>query len=337
MRAVSHLFDVLPRLGAAPRPSPPDATRRIVGECYEFFDRVFPDCGLRDLTEGMYGGNPTVPYEEAQRRQSNWLLDQVGCSRGTRLLDVGCGYGRLLELAGQRGAQATGITISPAQVARCRAAGLDARELDYRAPADDWTGQFDAVVANGSIEHFVTPRDVVTGQADAVYRQMFRIFHRLIDPASPLRRLATTVIHRHAHSPRLRPRDLTRSPWAFRCGSPQYHYALLQNTFGGFYPARGQLARAAAPWFRLVGEVDGTDDYHLTSEECFRRVRRVLFSWRSGPPIWRRLASYFASQPRHALEMCWCLLVAESWQWQFRGADPPVRLLRQTWEYKPQS
>ena len=28
-----------------------------------------------------------------------------------------------------------------------------------------------------------------------------------------------------------------------------------------------------------------------------------------------------------------CLLICESWNWQFRGAHPPTRLLRQTWAY----
>jgi hypothetical protein len=28
------------------------------------------------------------------------------------------------------------------------------------------------------------------------------------------------------------------------------------------------------------------------------------------------------------------MLGSESWNWQFRGDDPPTRLLRQTWDYR---
>ena len=33
-------------------------TAQVVVNCYDFFDRVFPESGLFDLTEGMYCGNP---------------------------------------------------------------------------------------------------------------------------------------------------------------------------------------------------------------------------------------------------------------------------------------
>jgi hypothetical protein len=35
--------------------------------------------------------------------------------------------------------------------------------------------------------------------------------------------------------------------------------------------------------------------------------------------------------------MVQCVLLAESWNWQFRGPNPPTRLLRHTWQYCPHS
>jgi len=64
-------------------PSPPPtngqggSTAATVIDCYEFFDRVFPECGLQDLTEGLYFDNPATPYEQAQRNQIEWLLDEI--------------------------------------------------------------------------------------------------------------------------------------------------------------------------------------------------------------------------------------------------------------------
>ena len=309
-------------------------TAQVVVNCYDFFDRVFPESGLLDLTEGMYCGDPSIPYDQAQKNQINWLLDEVACAKGSRILDIGCGNGTLLEAAQQRGAEAVGITISPAQVHRCRQQGLDARLLNYRDIDGKWTAYFDAIIANGSVEHFVQPADVIGGKADAIYRELFQICHRVMNPASPVRRFVTTTIHRHATSPRIASKDLLKGPLAFRWGSDKFHYALTQKGFGGFYPTEGQLKHCAKPYFRLLQEVDGTHDYHLTSEECFRHVKHSLFRWTTGPYIWRRLFSFIVSHPRQGALLCLCLFIAESWQWQFRGTTPPTMLLRQTWQFQ---
>jgi cyclopropane-fatty-acyl-phospholipid synthase len=155
-------------------------TAQVVVNCYDFFDRVFPDSGLLDLTEGMYFGDPSIPYEQAQKNQINWLLDEVACTKGSRVLDIGCGNGTLLEAAQRRGAEAIGITISPAQVHRCRQRGLDVRLLNYRDIDGKWTDYFDAIIANGSVEHFVQPTDVIRGKADAIYHELFKICQRIM-------------------------------------------------------------------------------------------------------------------------------------------------------------
>ncbi|MBV8312258.1 MAG: class I SAM-dependent methyltransferase, partial [Planctomycetaceae bacterium] len=65
--------------------------------CYLAVDRFFPACGLFDLTEGIYHGDPETPFEQAQINQHDYLLDQVLCGPGRRVLDIGCGSGTLLE------------------------------------------------------------------------------------------------------------------------------------------------------------------------------------------------------------------------------------------------
>ncbi len=52
--------------------------------CYAAVDRFFPACGLFDLTEGIYHGNPALPFEQAQADQHDYLLDQVQCGAGGR-------------------------------------------------------------------------------------------------------------------------------------------------------------------------------------------------------------------------------------------------------------
>src|SRR4051794_8265907 len=128
------------------------ASKTVVA-CYSVFDRFFPKCGLLDLTEGIYAGE-SCSFEQAQANQHRYLLDQVRCRPGSRLLDIGCGYGTLLAEARRRGAAPVGITISPEQARHGRRSGLDVRFHDYRALGPEWHGAFDAIVANGSAEHF---------------------------------------------------------------------------------------------------------------------------------------------------------------------------------------
>ncbi len=297
--------------------------------CYALFDRFFPACGLLDYTEGLYHGDPTTPYDVAQKNQIEYILDEAGCSAGKRILEIGCGNGTLMSAARERGAQAVGITISPEQVARCRWRGLDVRLLNYLDLDESWAHRFDAVAANGPVEHFVQPQDALAGRADGIYARFFEICRRAIDPGSAIRRLVTTTIH-FDRAPR--PENLLRSPLAFRRGSDNFHWALLARSFGGWYPQRGQFARCAAGLFRNIHTTDGTYDYHLTSEEWLRRMRAVLPTWKGGRLL-LGAAPYALRHPIQCATMFACMLGSESWNWQFRGPDPPTRLLRQTWAY----
>jgi cyclopropane fatty-acyl-phospholipid synthase-like methyltransferase len=315
-----------------PAPAPrrlADARCKTVVDCYTFFDKVFPECGLIDYTEGIYHGDPQVPYEVAQQNQIDYVLDEVDCGPGARILEIGCGNGRLLETAERRGAHAIGITISPEQVDFCRRRSLSAYLINYENLGPEWNQRFDAVVANGPIEHFVQAQDAAEGRTDDIYRHMFAICHRLIDPESPIGKFMNTTIH-FLREPD--PRDLQKSPWRFPYGSDPFHYSMLNHSFGGWYPTPGQLKRCAAGFFELVKQVDGTQDYHWTSEEWLRRIQSQALRARHFPKVFARSLPFVLRSPRQALTMLYCMLISQSWNWQFRGANPPTQLLRQTWK-----
>jgi len=299
--------------------------------CYSAVDRFFPACGLFDLTEGMYHGNPKTPYEQAEANQLNYLLDQVRCGPGRRILDLGCGYGTLLERIRLRDVTGVGITISSEQVRYCRQKMLDVHLLDYRAITDEWDRTFDGVIANGSIEHFIQPTDAAAGRQNDIYRHLFAKVHRLIDPNSTERWFATTTIH-FVRKP-TDPIGLLRNPLAFRWGSDDFHWAILEKGWGGYYPELGQLRRCAEGYFDLIEEVDGTEDYRLTSEEWVRWMRRALLSRRVVKIAFYSLPVLVRS-PGQFLTLLVSLLLSESWIWQFRTPNPPTRLLRQTWAYR---
>jgi cyclopropane fatty-acyl-phospholipid synthase-like methyltransferase len=317
-------------------------TSPAVRTCYDLLT-VVPACGLIDLTDGKYTDerNDRAAYLAAQERQAEYLLNQVHCGRGTRLLDIGCGYGRILEQAARRGAQPIGITISPPQVVADSARGLDVRELNYRHIFCDsnppptppykggetgWDHAFDAIVANGSLEHFVQLADAVAGRIDEVYEEMFAICRRLLVDGG---RFVTTAIH-FREAGQFDAKEIARGHRAHPRGSAAYQYAMLVELFGGWYPEPGQLARCAQPYFELTEEEDGTHDYYLTSEHWQRRFYRSLTY---SPRLWWALARQFWQRPRAAWGMFKLQILDQSWPWQFRP-PAPMQLLRQTWVAK---
>ncbi len=104
------------------------------------------------------GESATEPLVEAQVRKIERLLDRTGVGLGTRLLEIGTGWGELAIRAAQRGAVVRSVTLSTEQLALARArvaaAGVADRvqvELrDYRAVEERAT--YDAVVSVEMIE-----------------------------------------------------------------------------------------------------------------------------------------------------------------------------------------
>ena len=106
-----------------PQPTPRIAPCKRVQLCYTLMQAA-EAVGIRDLADGEF--LPTdKTLEDGIERQNDYLLDQVGCTRPEfRLLEIGCGYGRLLRMARDRGAHPIGVNVSPEQVRYCRNRGL---------------------------------------------------------------------------------------------------------------------------------------------------------------------------------------------------------------------
>lgn len=93
--------------------------------------------------------------DAAQEAKLDLICRKLHLEPGMRLLDIGCGWGSLLQYAAEHhDVEGVGITISKEQLrlARERCSGLpvDLRFLDYRRLGDQ---RFDRVVSVGMFEH----------------------------------------------------------------------------------------------------------------------------------------------------------------------------------------
>lgn len=318
--SASRLRQVLPTPRSHVPPIP------LVKLCYTMVHAA-EAVGIRDLADGEYAPGDTS-LEQGIERQLNYLLDQVGCTRpGFRLLEIGCGYGHLLRLADARGAHAVGVNISPEQVNYCAEQGSQVYRCNYRdlLHEPDWHGKFDGVIANGSLEHWVQPEDVLAGRMNDIYRESFEIAHKLLDPEVVDARYVATAIHVKRE---VRPEYLL-TPWRKHPrGSDRRHFSLLHHWMGGYYPVDGQLEKCAEPYFALDTEVDGTLGYKIANDYRMARMMRGLYT---NPKLVWRLARSLACHPRIAETMLRCYYLEQSWDWQFQGDDPPMKLLRHTW------
>jgi len=283
--------------------------------------------GITDFTDGRYEGESSRGYDEAQARQAEWLLDKINCKRGSFVLDIGCGYGRILESAEERGAKAKGITLSGYQQKRCQKNDLDVDVMDYKEIPEDWRGLFDGAIANGSLEHFVQVKDALEGRQDELYREMFKIVHETLEEGG---KFATTAIH---FNQEVDPREISCGSKMFDKNSDNAHFSrILFENLGGWYPAGNQLERCAEGLFNLEEREDGSEDYNLTSEYWLRAIKKSL---KRNPIVWGSIAGKFVRNPKAAWGMLDTWFFSQSWMWQFRqkedGSRPTV-LYRDVWK-----
>ena len=251
---------------------------------YSLIDRMFRlSLGeVADFSGAKYDGDFSLTLEQAQARKHDYVAESVGIGPGRRVLDLGCGWGPMLNQVRVRGGTGVGVTLSSAQAAACTKNGLDARILDAREVDRDTFGPFDAVVSLGAFEHFCSPDEQAAGQQDALYRNLFS------NVASVLPDGGRFYLQTMVFGPNMIPIedvdvDAPRD-------SDAWYLALLGYQFPGSCLPFGseQLIRNAEPDFRLVEKSSGRLDYIETISQWRKRfgepsVKKMLLKLRLAP------------------------------------------------------
>jgi cyclopropane-fatty-acyl-phospholipid synthase len=120
------------------------------------------------------GNDPRESLEIAQRRKLDFFARELGV-RGGRLLDIGCGWGALLNhvVCSHGVVSGTGLTLSEAQAAFAR--GRRVPGVDFRV--ESWVDHepempYDAITCIEATEHLASDR-LTADEKVAVYRAFF--------------------------------------------------------------------------------------------------------------------------------------------------------------------
>jgi SAM-dependent methyltransferase len=135
-------------------------TYRVPRLAFELFSvkKVFKD--PEKLYPQDYYNSLEYGFRNENRADHNRLLQLIDFKEGTRVLEIGCGFGILLSKIPSK--RKVGIEINDTAVSKCLKKGLEVilyGEVEKKIPFAD--SSFDIVIMNEVIEHLKNPERVV--------------------------------------------------------------------------------------------------------------------------------------------------------------------------------
>jgi cyclopropane-fatty-acyl-phospholipid synthase len=239
----------------------PANARRNIERHYDLSNGLFELFLDESMTysSALYGGaqaaaeycsdTAALALHDAQLRKIDSILDSAGVREGSRVLEIGSGWGALaMRAAGERGAHVTTLTLSREQKAlaeaRIAAAGLsdriEVKLADYRevGPPDGAAG-YDAIVSVEMIE----------AVGERYWPQYFETIDRLLAPGGRAAVQTITMAHHRMLA--------TRSTYTW------IHKYIFPGGLIPSVPAIEQALRGRTR-LRLVRRLDFGEDYART-------------------------------------------------------------------------
>lgn len=238
---------------------------------YSTIDKIFRlSMGeTADFSGAMYDGDFSLSLEEAQEAKHSFVADSLHIKAGSRVLDMGCGWGPLCTyLTSKRKANCIGLTLAQGQADACRKNGLEVFVKDCRSVSPEDFGSFDAVASIGAFEHFCSIEDWKAGRQEEIYRNFFQSVASLL-PVGGRLYLQTMVFGKNMIP--YEELDVNAEE-----GSAAHVMALMVKEFPGSWLPYGDemVIKNAEPTFKLISKSSGRLDYIETIGQWRKRFRK---------------------------------------------------------------
>ncbi|MEV2254170.1 cyclopropane-fatty-acyl-phospholipid synthase family protein [Streptomyces sp. NPDC050147] len=198
--------------------------------------------------------------QSAQKRKLDHLIEGARASGARRVLDVGCGWGSLLErLVRTHGVeQAVGLTLSDSQAERLRELALERTEVRVENWLDHEPAEpYDAIISIGAFEHFART-GLSRAERVAAYREFFERCRSWLPTGGRLA-LQTNIKGNNVQMDKQTVRDLL---------------FIMDTIFPeSEIPALSEVLESSEKRFDVVRLRNDPDDYSRTCQEWFDRLR----------------------------------------------------------------
>jgi len=152
------------------------AVQKDLDAHYTVMDKIFR---LSLGEKGAYScarfdGDYSLSLEDAQTKKYQFIVDGCNIKKGTKVLDIGCGWGAFLDYLNKLGADTYGVVLAKGQADACIKNGLNVKHMDSKEITPETFGKFDVVTAMGSPEHLCSQEEYLEGKQDEIYKKYFK-------------------------------------------------------------------------------------------------------------------------------------------------------------------
>jgi cyclopropane-fatty-acyl-phospholipid synthase len=143
---------------------------------YTRMDKIFRlSLGEKGAYSGArFDGDFTMTIEEAQLKKHQFIEKGCNIKKGSKVLDIGCGWGAFVDYLTKRGVDAYGVVLAKGQANACINNGLKVTHMDSKDITPETFGKFDAVAAMGSPEHLCSVEEYKAGKQVEIYKKYFK-------------------------------------------------------------------------------------------------------------------------------------------------------------------
>ncbi|MCK4464833.1 MAG: class I SAM-dependent methyltransferase [Bacteroidales bacterium] len=222
-----------------------------------------------DYSGAKYDGDFSMSLEEAQRAKHEFIADSLNIKKGSKVLDMACGWGPFSKyITQEREATSIGLTLSQGQAEACQKNGLNVLVKDCRYVKPEDFGMFDAITCIGGLEHFCSVEEWKEGNQEKIYSDFFQTLYNLL-PSGGRFYMQTMTFSKNMI-------DYEDFDINAKKGSAPHVCALVVKEFPGSWLPYGpeMVIRNAEPHFKLISQSSGRLDYIETIGQWRKKFRK---------------------------------------------------------------